>query len=114
MVFLSQVKASKDPEVFPSPHEVSIDPAKRPMDSYIHYGVGTHSCLGKDASRVALTAMLKVMARLPNLRPAPGPQGILKKIAKGDGFYAYMTEDQVCTPSLLHVNLLTDILGQIL
>lgn len=58
------------------------------MGAYIHYGTGPHQCLGKEASMIALTAMLRVIAKLPNLRPAPGPQGSLKKIGKGDGFYA--------------------------
>lgn len=63
------------------------------MESYIHYGVGTHRCLGQDASMIALTQMVKVMAGLKNLRPAPGPQGILKKVPRADGFYAYVTPD---------------------
>ena len=90
-VFVSFVKANRDPTIFPDPMEVKLD---RPLDEYTHYGAGPHQCLGKDASQIALTAMLKVMARLDNLRPAPGPQGILKKIPRDDGFYAYMTEDE--------------------
>jgi hypothetical protein len=64
------------------------------MESYIHYGVGPHSCLGGDASKVALTAMLRVVGRLDNLRPAPGAQGRLKKIKREHGFYTYMREDE--------------------
>lgn len=64
------------------------------MENYIHYGVGPHACLGRDASQIALTCMLRVMARMPNLRPAPGPQGVCKKVQKDAGFYAYMTEDE--------------------
>lgn len=90
-VFVSFVKASRDPTVFPNPDAVSIDPAERKLDAYIHYGSGPHACLGGDASKVALTAMLRTIAKLPNLRPAPGPQGVLKKVPKGDGFYVYMT-----------------------
>ena len=82
--------ANRDPSVFPSPNEVKID---RPLESYIHYGVGPHRCLGEDASRVALTAMLKVVGRLENLRRAPGPQGTMKKIPRAGGFYVYMTEN---------------------
>ncbi|EMC96034.1 hypothetical protein BAUCODRAFT_34798 [Baudoinia panamericana UAMH 10762] len=89
-VFVSFVKASRDPSVFPNPDEVRLD---RDMDSYIHYGKGPHECLGEDASKVALTAMLRTVARLDNLRPAPGPQGVLKKVDRPLGFYAYMTED---------------------
>ena len=85
-----KVGANRDPSVFPSPNEVRID---RPLESYIHYGVGPHRCLGEDASRVALTAMLKVVGRLDNLRRAVGPQGQMKKIPRAGGFYIYMTEN---------------------
>jgi linoleate 10R-lipoxygenase len=65
----------------------------RPMENYIHYGVGPHACLGGDASRVALTAMLKTVGRLDHLRRAPGPSGQLKKIPRPGGFYIYMRAD---------------------
>ncbi len=55
--------------------------------------MGPHTCLGRDASRVALTAMLKVVGRLDNLRRAPGPAGELKKIPRPGGFYLYMRAD---------------------
>lgn len=89
-VFVGFVKANRDPIVFPDPNEVRLD---RPMDSYIQYGLGPHTCLGKEASKVALTAMLRVVGRLENLRRAPGPQGQLKKVPREGGFYAYMKED---------------------
>jgi cytochrome P450 len=65
----------------------------RPIESYIHYGVGPHTCLGGDVSKVAITAMLKTVGRLDNLRRAPGEQGKLKKIPRPGGFYIYMRED---------------------
>ncbi|KAI9697077.1 MAG: hypothetical protein M1836_005039 [Candelina mexicana] len=88
--FVSFVGAARDPNIFPSPDTVRLD---RPMSSYIHYGSGPHQCLGEAASKVALTAMLKVVGRLDNLRRAPGPQGELKKIPREGGFYIYMRED---------------------
>ncbi|EFE44257.1 hypothetical protein TRV_00943 [Trichophyton verrucosum HKI 0517] len=90
-VFVSFVGAARDPNIFPSPHEVRLD---RPLDSYIHYGEGPHACLGKDANMIALTSMLRVVGGLDNLRRAPGPQGELKKIPRPGGFYIYMREDQ--------------------
>lgn len=63
------------------------------MDKYIHYGEGPHTCLGKRASQVSITAMMKVVGRLDNLRRAPGPQGQLKKIPRPGGFYIYMRSD---------------------
>lgn len=83
----SQVQIAKDPEVYPNPEKVCLD---RPIDSYIVYGMGPHQCLGGEASRVALTAMLKVVGRLDNLRRTPGPQGEMKKIPRPGGFYIYM------------------------
>ncbi|KAI9372316.1 heme peroxidase [Aspergillus egyptiacus] len=90
-VFVSFVDANRDPDAFPDPDTVRLD---RPMESYIHYGVGPHTCLGKEASKVALTAMLRVVGRLDNLRRAPGPQGQLKKIPRPHNFYSYMVEDE--------------------
>jgi linoleate 10R-lipoxygenase len=90
-VFVSFVDIAKDEAVYPNPHVVDLT---RPIDSYIVYGVGPHKCLGGSASTVALTAMLKVVGRLHNLRAAPGPQGTLKKIPREGGFYVYMDEFQ--------------------
>jgi hypothetical protein len=42
---------------------------------------------------VANTAILRCFARLPNLRPAPGPQGKLKYVIKNQVVKAYMQED---------------------
>jgi linoleate 10R-lipoxygenase len=90
-VFVSFVGAARDPSVFPNPEEVVVD---RPIESYIHYGMGEHSCLGKEASMVALTAMLRTVGKLDGLKRVLGPQGELKKIPRPGGFYVYMREDQ--------------------
>lgn len=71
-VFTSFVDANREAEYFPEPNTIKTD---RPMENYIHYGLGSHACLGGEASRTALTAMLRVVGRLDNLRRAPGPQG---------------------------------------
>jgi linoleate 10R-lipoxygenase len=60
-------------------------------DSYIHAG-RPHACLGKEAGRVSITAMMKVVGRMDNLRRAPGPQGQLKKIPDREA-YIYMKPD---------------------
>lgn len=86
-----QVGAGRDPVIFPNPEQVDVT---RPLERYIHYGDGPHSCFGKDASMTALTAMWKVIGRLDNLRRAPGPQGELKKIPRPGGVFIYMREDQ--------------------
>jgi len=90
--FVSFVKIARDPAHYPSPNEVRLD---RPIDSYIFYGIGPHTCLGGAASRIALTAMLKTVGKLDNLRRAPGVQGMLKKIPREveiGPFYVYMDE----------------------
>ncbi|KAI9888686.1 MAG: hypothetical protein M1814_006542 [Vezdaea aestivalis] len=89
-VFVSFVDAAREEKYFPEPNVCKPD---RPLESYIHYGVGPHACLGRDASRVALTAMLKTVGKLENLRRAPGPQGQLKRIPRPGGFYIYMRAD---------------------
>ncbi|KAK6604717.1 Linoleate 10R-lipoxygenase [Botrytis cinerea] len=86
-VFVSFVSLAQDPKIYPDPKTVRLD---RPVDSYLVYGVGSHACLGGEASRVALTAMLKCIGRLDNLRRASGPQGEMKKIPREGGFYVYM------------------------
>ncbi|KAH0556978.1 hypothetical protein GP486_005232 [Trichoglossum hirsutum] len=89
-VFVSFVDAAKDPKVFPNPDKVLLD---RPLESYIHYGAGPHACLGRGISKVLITAVLKTIGRLDNLRRAPGDQGRLKKIPRPGGFHLYMKED---------------------
>ncbi|KAI7197762.1 heme peroxidase [Hortaea werneckii] len=60
--------ASRDPAAFPNPDRINLN---RSLDSYIHLGHGPHQCLGLPMTRVALTTMLKVIARLDNLQPVP-------------------------------------------
>ncbi|KAK5120264.1 hypothetical protein LTR85_006470 [Meristemomyces frigidus] len=100
--------ASRDPIAFPNPDEVDL---KRPLDKYIHLGHGPHQCLGLPMTRVALTTMLKVIARLDNLQPAPvsiggnsvksSVQKVIKEFVPGDlavlpeswHYHAFLTED---------------------
>ncbi len=89
-VFVSFVSAARDPTVFPDP--LAVNP-HRPLDRYIHYGVGPHTCLGRDISQAAITSMFRALFRRRNLRRAPGPQGELKKVARPGGFFVYMTDD---------------------
>lgn len=89
-VFVSFISASRDPLIFPEPKKVLLT---RPLDLYVHYGIGTHSCLGQEASRIALTAMLRVVGGLDNLRRARGSQGLLQKVPRKGGSYHYLRED---------------------
>ncbi|KAL9625811.1 MAG: hypothetical protein Q9160_000131 [Pyrenula sp. 1 TL-2023] len=90
-VICNLVAASRDPHRFPEPEKVRLD---RPLDAYIHYGSGPHKCLGMDWNGVTLTTMLKCIARLENLRRAPGPQGQTKKVIQDGGLTAYMLPDE--------------------
>lgn len=76
-IIASFITASHDPKVFPGPDQVRLD---RPFESYMTYGMGIHTCLGKDINMVTLGAMLKTVGKLGNLRRAPGPQGQIKKV----------------------------------
>ncbi|KAI6900680.1 heme peroxidase [Hortaea werneckii] len=100
--------ASRDPDAFPNPDHIDLN---RSLDSYIHLGHGPHQCLGLPMTRVALTTMLKVIARLDNLQPVPVSLGgdsvksFVKKVTKefvpGDSkvlpeewhYHAFLTED---------------------
>ena len=85
-----QVTASHDPKAFANPEKVDLT---RHLDSYIHYGLGPHMCLGYGASKIAMTTMLKTVAKLENLRRAPGPQGNIKEIKVPGDYTMYMTAD---------------------
>lgn len=89
-VFVSFVQAAKDPKIYPNPE--AVDP-RRPLDSYIHYGVGPHACLGRNISQVALTELFRALFRKKNLRRVAGAQGELKKVPRPGGFFVYMKED---------------------
>lgn len=90
-VFASFAAAGRQEGAFPDPLNVRLD---RPLDSYLQPGAGAHASLGPAAAAAALGGTLKVLARTPGLRPAPGPQGVVKKVSRGaPGTYEFMTED---------------------
>ncbi|KAI9368890.1 heme peroxidase [Aspergillus egyptiacus] len=89
-IFIGSTQASRDPSIFPDPDEVRLD---RPEESYLNYGIGAQVGLGKEANLTGVTAMLRAVFRLDNLRPAPGAQGVLKKIVRPSGYTVYMRED---------------------
>ncbi|KAL4882931.1 heme peroxidase [Aspergillus karnatakaensis] len=89
-IFIGSTQANRDPTIFPNPDEVRLD---RPDESYLNYGVGSQIGLGKDATLTAVTTLVRTVARLDNLRPAPGAQGVLKKVVRPAGYTAYLRED---------------------
>jgi len=91
LVFTSLRTASVDPTVFPNPLEVDLT---RDMSLYCQWGWGPHTCAGMDVSKVAMTAMLKVVGRLDGLRRVDGGQGEMKSLPTLFGATKYMTADQ--------------------
>ncbi|KAK1757044.1 heme peroxidase [Echria macrotheca] len=105
-VFVDLTTASHDPAAFPDPETVKLD---RPLESYVHYGWGPHQCLGKEASRVMMTAIFKGVVGRKGLRRVDGPRGQLKSFPadvwggqvgrnqgphEWTGLRAYMTPDE--------------------
>jgi hypothetical protein len=89
-LLIIQVGANVDPVAFPDPLEIKLD---RDPKSYVNYGWGPHSCIGKEINIIANTAILKCFALLPGLRRAPGPQGELKYVIKNEVVKMYLQED---------------------
>lgn len=81
--------ACKDADVFPDPSKFDLD---RPVENYIHFGYGGHECLGREIALIFVTSLIKIVAGLKNLRPAPGVMGTLKSITIG-GERSYLTSD---------------------
>jgi cytochrome P450 len=75
--------------MFPDPYKIKTD---RPLDHYIHYGRGPHTCWGGQLNNIALAAMMQAIAQLPNFRRAPGQQGEMKYTLRGP-FRVYMNTE---------------------
>ncbi|KAF5702892.1 fatty acid oxygenase [Fusarium mundagurra] len=89
-IFTDFVTAGLDATKFPDPYEIKLD---RPDDLYIHHGWGPHACLGRPIVTVAGASMLRVCARLGNLRRAPGQAGEMKSKTVNDAFKVYLAEN---------------------
>ncbi|KAL4791504.1 heme peroxidase [Aspergillus venezuelensis] len=75
LIFASFVSAGLDPSKFPEPRKVMLN---RPVEAYIQYGGGQHSCLGRAIVTTAAAVMLRVFGRLGHLRRCEGATGELK------------------------------------
>ncbi|KAF9874998.1 linoleate diol synthase [Colletotrichum karsti] len=52
------------------------------------FGTGQHECLGQDVARAFVTGLVKLVAGLKELRPAPGDMGVVKTIqVRGEKAY---------------------------
>ncbi|KAH7407996.1 heme peroxidase [Cadophora sp. MPI-SDFR-AT-0126] len=72
--------ACKDADAVPDPKTFKLG---RPSNAYIHFGYGVHECLGREIALTYCVSLLKVVASLKNLRPAPGEMGVLKTVTIG-------------------------------
>lgn len=89
-IFTNFVKCGLDPDVFPEPRKIKLD---RDPANYIHHGWGSHACIGRGIVTTALATQLKCLARLKNLRRAPGGQGEMKYKVVNGAFKVYMKSD---------------------
>jgi len=90
VIFTDFVTAGMDASKFPDPQAIKLD---RPDADYIHHGWGPHSCLGRPFVTTAAASMLKVFARLGNLRRAPGPAGEITSKEVGGAFKVFLLPD---------------------
>lgn len=92
-----------DKDAVPNPDAFKTD---RPKEAYLFYNAGPHACFGGEIATVYVTEMIRLVAGLKDLRPAPGEMGVLKYInLNGEKLYlsenwAYMTYDPTSKPRL--------------
>ncbi|ORY68274.1 heme peroxidase [Pseudomassariella vexata] len=98
-------EALRDPTAEPISDPEAFLPG-RPKEAYRFYFAGQHTCLGDTISTAYSTALIRLVAGLKELRPAPGEMGELKSIfVGGDQMYlsenwAYLTSDPTSMFSL--------------
>jgi cytochrome P450 len=68
-VLLLTLSAMFDPRAFPEPGRFL---ANRPLDRYLHFGHGMHTCYGLMINDVHLPELVGAIVRLPNVRRASG------------------------------------------
>jgi cytochrome P450 len=66
---LLTISAMFDPVAFPEPGRFVTN---RPLDQYLHFGHGMHTCYGLLINGVQLPALVGAIVQLPNLRRASG------------------------------------------
>jgi cytochrome P450 len=71
-VIAAPIAAMFDPERFPQPSKFCSD---RPLESYVHFGVGPRKCFGKYVVDIALVEIVRTVLLLRGLKRASGSQG---------------------------------------
>ncbi len=67
LVMVGTESAMFDPDVFPEPESFRSD---RPLDKYIHFGFGQHTCFGKRLATVIISETLRQIVKRPGLKAA--------------------------------------------
>lgn len=75
LTLIATRSAMQDADAFPEPQTVQLN---RPQYSYMHFGSGPHTCLGKYIGLMIVPATLKRLLLLPKLRRAAGDAGALQ------------------------------------
>lgn len=73
-VYLAVGPAMFDRDVFQEPARFRVD---RPLDAYLHFGHGMHTCFGQHVNLVQMPEVVAALIRVDGLRRAPGPEGRL-------------------------------------
>jgi cytochrome P450/glutathione S-transferase len=68
-VLILTISAMFDPSAYPEPDRFRAD---RPLDRYLHFGYGMHTCYGAMINGVQLPEVVRAVVGLPNLRRAAG------------------------------------------
>jgi cytochrome P450/glutathione S-transferase len=71
-VLVLTISAMFDPKAYPEPDRFRSD---RPLDRYLHFGYGMHTCYGAMINGVQLPELVRAIVRLPNLRRGSGRYG---------------------------------------
>jgi cytochrome P450 len=75
LVVVGTESAMFDAAKFPEPDTFWPD---RPMESYIHFGHGLHTCFGKHIGGIVIPGVAKALLKQSNLRRADGDAGQLQ------------------------------------
>jgi cytochrome P450 len=72
VVMAATLSAMFDPAAFADPRRFRAD---RPIEEYLHFGHGLHTCFGLQINHVQIPEVVAALLRLPGLRRAPGRAG---------------------------------------
>lgn len=108
IVLVAVAKAAMDPKAFPNPE--ILDP-HRSLEDYILFGHGVHACFGTRMATASLSAVLREVFRLKNVRRANarlGRMGIVEREMSGLKVRTYLDESAKESPMPRSMTLLYD------